>query len=178
MLCRAGWSDLDAEHFVRCAAWAAGDPELRYRLTDVRTTYEAARAGKPTTGIPTLKELLPAAVVDSITSWLELPAHKADTEPAVGADFKISGIITARGRTDSANALRLIARHGDDIRYCPTWSGFLFWNGKHWEPDAAHRVEALAKHSASFLWSEVAAAGKAEADEKTDSRHVCLCASF
>jgi putative DNA primase/helicase len=166
MLCRAGWLEMDAEHFVRCAAWDAGDPEARDRLKDVRTTYETSRAGKATTGIPALKKLLPPAVVDSIVSWLEVPAQKADTEAAVGADFKILGIKTARGRTDSANALRLILRHGDDIRYCPAWESYLTYNGTHWEEDSAHRIEALAKHTASFLWSEVAAAGKADVDQK------------
>src|SRR5436305_2058787 len=32
--------------------------------------------------------------------------------------------------TDLGNARRLVARHGREIRYCPSWNSWLVWDGR------------------------------------------------
>jgi len=58
--------------------------------------------------------------------------------------------------TDIGNALRLVARYGDIIRYCKTWNTWLTWNGKRWELDTADVITTLAKNTARMIWAEVA----------------------
>jgi putative DNA primase/helicase len=37
--------------------------------------------------------------------------------------------------TDTTNAMRLVKKHGRDIRYNAAWKKWLVWNGKFWEID-------------------------------------------
>ena len=41
----------------------------------------------------------------------------------------------ATNLTDLGNAQRLVADHGDDIRYCPVWKSWLVWDGLRWRRD-------------------------------------------
>lgn len=55
--------------------------------------------------------------------------------------------------TDEANARRLVARHGRDIRYVPGL-GWLAWDGKRWRAGAELDVLELAKDAARHIWDE------------------------
>lgn len=57
--------------------------------------------------------------------------------------------------TDVANAKRLIALHGDDLRFCHLWHKWLVWDGQRWRPDASGTVERLAKDAARTIYLEV-----------------------
>jgi putative DNA primase/helicase len=65
-----------------------------------------------------------------------------DTKDILGAmGLTWRDLYTAPGEdafncTDLGNAERLIARHGDDMRYVPGW-GWLVWSGKTWRRDEA-----------------------------------------
>src|SRR5262249_51671692 len=37
--------------------------------------------------------------------------------------------------TDLGNARRLVASHGNDLRYCAAWHTWLVWDGKRWAKD-------------------------------------------
>jgi putative DNA primase/helicase len=68
------------------------------------------------------------------------PLRPNDPEPSMCA------LADGFRATDAANAERLIAAHGDRIRYIPAWGRWLAWDGTRWEPDAdAVRVLELAK---------------------------------
>ena len=54
-------------------------------------------------------------------------------------------LLTAEGRTEAANAKRLVARHGDVLRWCDPWNKWMVWDGKRWKIDDCRRVDALAK---------------------------------
>jgi putative DNA primase/helicase len=56
--------------------------------------------------------------------------------------------------TDMENARRLVARHGDDIRYVTTQDHWLWWNGLRWEEDAMLLVELLAKSAVRAIAKE------------------------
>ncbi len=49
-------------------------------------------------------------------------------------------------KTDVGNAQRLVAGHGDIIRWCPQLGGWLHWTGKVWETNG-YEVERLAKET-------------------------------
>lgn len=70
------------------------------------------------------------------------------------------------GRTDVANAKRLVAKHGHNIRWCDPWEKWLIWDGRRWAIDDTRRIEAMAKSIAEQVWGGV---GKAVdgADERT-----------
>lgn len=169
MLLRAGWEPQAVEHFIVCAVRAAGDTEVIDRRAAVRTTLAAVNGDRRATGIPTLKRLLPGPIVDCITLWLNVTTEErvADTRTATRADSDIPGIDTAEGRTDAANALKLVARFGDDFRYCTGVSKFFVWNPTNWEQDSAHKIEALAKSVGASLWDDITDAGRNGTDRAT-----------
>lgn len=45
--------------------------------------------------------------------------------------------------TDLGNAERLVADHGDDLRWVPDWKTWLVWNGRYWERDTNGAVNRL-----------------------------------
>lgn len=47
--------------------------------------------------------------------------------------------------TDLGNAQRLVERFGNNIRYCPLWGRWLFWNYKFWQQDLIGNIYQLAK---------------------------------
>lgn len=69
-------------------------------------------------------------------------------------------LLTAEGRTEAANAKRLVTRHGDMLRWCDPWNKWLVWDGKRWKMDDSRRVDALAKAVVDELWREAATLAK------------------
>jgi hypothetical protein len=68
---RSGWSLDDARHFVEAVAVGAGDTEVTDRLRAVNATYSRSE-GEPTIGLPRLKTLIGADVVNRLVEWLDL----------------------------------------------------------------------------------------------------------
>lgn len=76
-------------------------------------------------------------------------------EAVPNADYE--PMTKAAGRTDTANAARLVAKFGDDIRWVGAWDKWLIWDGRRWSIDQTLRTEAFAKRIAKELWKEIAA---------------------
>jgi len=64
--------------------------------------------------------------------------------------------------TDAGNAERLIAQHGDSIRYCSTFNSWYLWNGKVWVRDDAGRMLLIATDVARSIHREAAEATTAD----------------
>ncbi|PKL70661.1 MAG: hypothetical protein CVV30_04750 [Methanomicrobiales archaeon HGW-Methanomicrobiales-1] len=64
--------------------------------------------------------------------------------------------------TDAGNAERLIALHGDSVRYCASFGAWYLWNGKCWERDAAGRMLIIATTVARSIHCEAAEAPTAD----------------
>lgn len=65
--------------------------------------------------------------------------------------------------TETGNSNRLIARHGEHLRYVPAWGRWLAWDGTRWEQDPRDvRVTELAKDVASGVWEIVDTLPKGE----------------
>jgi putative DNA primase/helicase len=65
-------------------------------------------------------------------------------------------LIDRRNPTDVGNAERLVAAHGDRVRYVPRWAQWMAWDGTRWQRDHDHaRVDELAKDVPRRLWKLV-----------------------
>ena len=103
----------------------------------------------------TADELL--AIVDATAEW---KPKKRSTKPTSQSTW------SEEQRTETANARRLAATHGDKIRWCEPWGKMLLWDGKRWRIDSERRADALAKKVAAELWDDVTAAEADKAPEK------------
>jgi len=56
--------------------------------------------------------------------------------------------------TDLGNAGRLIRQHGEVLRYCTDWKGWMVWDGRRWARDRFEEIEALARQTVRALWKE------------------------
>jgi hypothetical protein len=70
-------------------------------------------------------------------------------------DPSVADLLESSGRTDIANARRLVSRHGDNMHWCDQWGKWLIWDDRRWAIDRELRVEALAKEIADEIWREV-----------------------
>jgi putative DNA primase/helicase len=90
-------------------------------------------------GIPPLSESEVAGIARSAIRYGAVPV-KADAFRA----------------TDIWNAERLVAIHGDDIRYCPALGQWFAWDGVVWcAAEAPATLERLAKETVNGLWQHV-----------------------
>lgn len=64
--------------------------------------------------------------------------------------------------TDSGNAERFIVRHGQDVRYVPTWKSWLVWDGTRWRRDDVCELERRAKETARAIHLEADAVRDAD----------------
>lgn len=58
--------------------------------------------------------------------------------------------------SDLGNARRLVAQHGQDLRYCYLSKKWYIWNGKCWEVDNRGEVERRAKRVVGAIYQEAA----------------------
>lgn len=58
--------------------------------------------------------------------------------------------------TDMGNAQRLVARHGDNIRFCHIWDKWLIWDGACWKIDETSEIVRLAKDTVRNIYAEAA----------------------
>ena len=141
-----------AERIMEAAIAASGDDEARKRWRDVTDTLDGLDAGRPTTGGPTLDTLAPG-VVDQLRRW-----HRWGTERSTGHTHQPSMTATPFNTTDLGNAERLVAQHGEDLRYCYPWAKWLVWDGKRWAVDAAGELERRAVETVRAIYAEAEAA--------------------
>ncbi|MBF0474659.1 MAG: DNA primase [Deltaproteobacteria bacterium] len=71
--------------------------------------------------------------------------------------------------TDLGNAERLVALHGDDLRYCGAWRKWLVWDGNRWTLDNDKAVMRKAQQSIRHIYVE--AAEITDLDEKKKVLH-------
>src|SRR5712692_104814 len=118
---------------------------------------------------------LPKALRDRLVPWDR--ADKRGPKPSVPMKVKLTKVNRtgrtekassrkARGfhRTDTGNAERLIARHGEKLRWVEEL-GWLHWDGQRWKTDEA-QAHRLAIETARSIYDEIAEAktdgGRAE----------------
>ena len=60
--------------------------------------------------------------------------------------------------TDLGNAMRLVRRHGEDLRYCFPQSRWYVWDAQRWVRDDTGEVHRRAKQTVKTIYQEAAAA--------------------
>jgi putative DNA primase/helicase len=58
--------------------------------------------------------------------------------------------------TDLGNARRVVARHGQDLRYCHPWKSYLCYDGKRWLQDATGEAVWYVKNTQAEMYGAVA----------------------
>ncbi|MBU4233887.1 MAG: phage/plasmid primase, P4 family [Desulfobacterales bacterium] len=56
--------------------------------------------------------------------------------------------------TDMGNAQRIVAKHGQDIRYCYPWGKWLVWDEARWKKDDTGEVDRRAKATVQSIYTE------------------------
>jgi putative DNA primase/helicase len=67
--------------------------------------------------------------------------------------------------TDMGNAHRLVAKHGDGLRYCHLWNKWLVWDKRRWRVDETGEVVRLAKQTVQAIYAEAAEANDQDASQ-------------
>lgn len=143
-LLRGGVDCDEARAFVKAVAEAAGDDEAEKRAQSVDQTFRKLDDGANVTGGPSLAEYLGEEVVRRVGQWLNLKQAK----PVITSDI---------GTNDAANAARIVAQFGRDIRYVERWKRWLIWDGKRWRAeDTKVMIDARAKDALKGIFKEAA----------------------
>ena len=67
---KAGWCETEVQHLIKVVAKKAGDPEIKDRLTSVRTTFERLSQQQAVSGRNDLIKLLGKDIVEAMDGWL------------------------------------------------------------------------------------------------------------
>lgn len=81
-------------------------------------------------------------------------AEKAKPAPVLNDYHPLTN---AQGRTDAANARRLVSKFRDDLLWVGAWDKWLVWDGLRWKKDVDRRIDLKAKDIAAGLFEEIAA---------------------
>ena len=120
-------------------------------------------------------EMLQYAVLAANTARCEPPLAEAEVLDIVKSVMSHKSqsdwpLRVPAGRTETANAKRLVERFGDVIRWVGPWDKWLHWDGRRWKIDDMARMQSCGKQIAKGLWKELAAeiaAGKLDKDAIT-----------
>lgn len=99
----------------------------------------------------------------TLAELLELTARvqAADAKPIDAKPVTPAGpidptsILVDTGRTDTAAGMRLITRHGQNLRYCHALRKWFVWTGSRWAFDKMSAVERWASQCGWTLWDEI-----------------------
>ena len=94
-------------------------------------------------------------------------SEEVDTRPAIVIstqehkviDKAVAAITAEYPATDTGNAERLVARHGERIRYCKPWSKWLSYDGQRWAVDQTSTIQRLAKDTVRRILDEARTIG-------------------
>jgi P4 family phage/plasmid primase-like protien len=142
------------EAILEAAAAAAGDEEERDRQRAVQDTLEGLQAGRPMTGGPALDQLAPG-IPEILTKWWGWRREPTSI-------IHNTGKAESFNLTDLGNAGRMVAHHGDDIRYCYPWGVWLIWDGRRWAIDETGEIHRRAKQTVKGIYREASGAGDDE----------------
>ncbi len=81
--------------------------------------------------------------------------------------------------TDTGNAERLVAQHGQNLRYCHPWQKWLVWDEQRWKVDDRGTVRQYAKETAHSIYAEAVTIGSSplcrhKSEEEQQKRRIEL----
>ena len=92
----------------------------------------------------------------AVTSASDKYPGKTEDEPAEPeASASPEGLaVRSFSLTDTGNAERFVAHHGEDIRYCHEWGKWLLWDGARWATDRRGEIDLRASQTVAAILSE------------------------
>jgi P4 family phage/plasmid primase-like protien len=93
-----------------------------------------------------------ATVRSGIEAGIAQPRGPKDKMPAPSR--KASPGIKRENLTDLGNARRLVAKYGQELRYCHPWKRWLVWDGKRWAEDNTGATMRRAKATVREIYAE------------------------
>lgn len=140
---KKGWEAAEMTHFLGAICDVTGNKERHDRLRAVDDTARNLAEGTPVSGRSQLIELLDHAVVRKLAEWC-------------GWNRQVVGPINGYQPTDLGNAERLVAQHGEDIRYVQDWKMWIIWDGQRWVPDTTGELVRRSKTTVRAMYGEAA----------------------
>lgn len=138
------WTDHDdagRRHMNRIAEQLRG-AATRVRIFDPFAGTEAAP------GSDAVEWLADRPEIEAVGVFATIEHH------AVDAGSESISKTDPRALTDLGNAERLLAAHGNDLRYCATWGYWLTWDGQRWVKDERGTVEHRAQETVRLILAE------------------------
>lgn len=93
------------------------------------------------------KRCTPPLADDEVRRIAESVARYNPAAPAAITDTLV---------TDLTNAQRLVAEHGQDLRFCHPWGKWLVWDGRRWRQDDTAEVMRRAKETVRSMYAQAA----------------------
>lgn len=117
-----------------------------------------------------------AELADSAPEWAPLTEATTEVSPSTNGTISKPATQAADGsaidvklswapQTDTGNAERMIARHGQNVRHCHPWKKWLHYDGRRWAVDDTAAIRSMAKKTARKILAE---ASTVEDDEKRE----------
>ena len=106
-------------------------------------------------------EIIEGDELDKYVADLVLMDEEEETTSTdeIAEESGLPELFIKEGRTDLANARRLIAVHGNKLKFCHAWGKWLIWDGRRWAVDENGSVYRLAKNIADQIWRVATMAG-------------------
>jgi putative DNA primase/helicase len=142
----AGW-DASEAGFASEKARREAHRDLKGIVSD---TAEKLADGEEIVGEPTLEELRDGLPRKIRRYWGWRRSQRRETTDADSTAPAKPGF----NRTDLGNAERLVARHGEDLRYCHPWRKALVWDVARWAEDTTGAVDRLAAETVRSIYDE------------------------
>jgi len=100
---------------------------------------------------------------EDIRKLLETPPPPPPVAMAASPSIPPLGLeVEQFNNTDLGNAERLVSKYGEDVRYCPQWNTWMYWNGKVWRKDVTGEIERKAKQTVKDLKDEIPSGAEAK----------------
>jgi putative DNA primase/helicase len=128
------------------------------------TISTPVQLGRPQRSSSQLEETAPLPTVDSSTANGSANGHHANSDALGNTTTEEHDDRQRCNLTDLGNAERLVAAHGDDIRYSHKLRHWFVWDGSRWAEDDSGAIMRRAKQTARTIYSE---AGIAETNEQS-----------
>lgn len=171
----------DQRHYGNGATY--GEATLRRALSGMTEFYSGNGHGPstfPSYAAP-LADALPERpdMLPSEPEWMQsAPVAEPDTPPAQPVPIPESNegtpALQQEHLTDLGNARRLVAQHGDVLRYCHPWRKWLTWDGRRWTVDSTGAAERCAKQTVKAIYAEAGNAADEES-RKALAKHALRC---
>jgi len=117
VLARAGWPAADIGHVVEVVARAAGDDDVRDRVSAAESAVNVKASGRHVAGLERLRDVWGDDVAEPLAKWLGVRTLRADKD----------------GGLEDAIALAFAAQHAEHFRYIAASKRWMQWVGSHWQ---------------------------------------------